>query len=115
MDGIHWFRDDKEFEDLLKCFIKNELTEGDIERLNIKMTGQNSFTLPKLIEGDTCYVCPTNKERKSITASIFREHLQTTHPDVTSAALPPGHTIIIEAVIYLTDKANNKVNLTSLH
>jgi hypothetical protein len=49
--------------------------------------------------GDAFYACPTNKERNSIQAAIFRQHIQTTHPCVNSNKLLPEHKLIIEAQI----------------
>ncbi len=49
--------------------------------------------------GDACYVCPTNKERNLIQKAIFGQHIQATHPSVTTNELPPDHTLIIEAHI----------------
>ena len=48
---------------------------------------------------DACYACPTNKERNSIQKTIFQQHLQATHPNVTNNELPPDNTLIIEAHI----------------
>jgi hypothetical protein len=56
--------------------------------------------------GDACYACPTNKERNSIQAAIFRQHIQTTHPSVSSNKLPPEYTLIIEA--HLTRSVSKK-------
>jgi len=43
------------------------------------------------LQGDTCYACPTNKERNAIQAAIFQKHIQATHPN--------EHTLIIEGNI----------------
>ena len=81
LDGMHRFTNDKVYGDLLKRLCQNELTEDDTALLNTRVIGQNGLTLPANITGDTCYACPTNKERNSITASIFKRHIQATHPD----------------------------------
>jgi hypothetical protein len=51
------------------------------------------------LQGDTCYACPTNKQRNSIQASIFKKHILAAHPSINSNVNPPEHTIIIEADI----------------
>jgi hypothetical protein len=51
------------------------------------------------LQGDTCYVCPTNNEHNSIKASIFKKHILATHPSINSNVNPPKYTIIIEADI----------------
>jgi hypothetical protein len=56
--------------------------------------------------GDACYACPTNKERNSIKAAKFRQHIQTTDPSVNSDELPPEHTLIIEA--HITSSVSKK-------
>jgi hypothetical protein len=56
--------------------------------------------------GDASYVCPTNKERNSIQAAIFRQHIKTTYPSVNRNKLPPEHTLIIEA--HITSSVSNK-------
>ncbi len=44
-------------------------------------------------------MCPTNKDCNSIQASIFKKHIEDTHPSINSYADPPEHTFIIEADI----------------
>ena len=58
-------------------------------------------------KGETCYACPTNKERNSIQKAIFRQHIQATHPSVTTNDLPPSHTLIIEA--HITSSNSKKI------
>ncbi len=50
-------------------------------------------------QGDICYAYPTNKERNAIQKALFRKHINTTHPSITTNELPPNHTLIIEANI----------------
>ena len=114
LDGMHRFTKDKVYGDLLKRLCQNELTEDDIALLNTRVIGQNGLALPANTTVDTCYACPTNKERNSITASIFKRHVQATHPDAQSFELPPDHTIIIEADIQPTTGSNNSYSMQSL-
>jgi len=58
-------------------------------------------------KGEACYACPTNKERNSIQKAIFRQHIQATHPSVTTNDLPPSHTLIIEA--HITSSNSKKI------
>ncbi len=60
-------------------------------------------------KGEACYACPTNKERNSTQKAIFRQHIQATHPSVTTNDLPPSHTLIIEAHI---NSSNSKKKTT---
>ena len=59
-------------------------------------------------KGEACYACPTNKERNSIQKAIFRQHIQATHPSVTTNDLPPSHTLIIEAHITSSNSKKNQ-------
>lgn len=114
LNGIHRFNDDKVYSNLLKRLCENELTQRNIDLLENRVIGQNGLTLPNIIPGDTCYACQTNSKRNSITASIFNQHVQVTHPDAQSNTLPPDHTIIIEADIQSTNGFTNGKNMQSL-
>ena len=63
---------------------RGELTQDDVDRINTRLVGRNGVALPKVLEGDSCFVCNTNSERNAVTAGIFREHLQATHHDAGS-------------------------------
>jgi hypothetical protein len=69
------------------------------------------------IKGDTCYACPTNSERNSIQASIFKKHILATHPSIHNEVNPLEHTIIIEADISssIAKKAHRKINKHTKH
>jgi hypothetical protein len=56
-------------------------------------------------QGDACYACSTNKEQNSIQAAIFKEHIQATHPNVTSNETPPEHTLMIKG--HITSSMSN--------
>jgi len=81
------------------------MTREDIIWINTRVVGEKVH-LPKLMEGDIAYACPTNKERNAISAGMFKEHIERTHPLVTSDDSPPGHTLIIEADIRSGKKAS---------
>ena len=63
-------------------------------------------------QGDICYAYPTNKERNAIQKALFRKHINTTHPSITSNKLPPNHTLIIEANISssVSKKSKHKID-----
>ena len=82
---------------MLKRLCAGDSTEEDIEWINTRVLGRNGLKLPKRLEGNACYACYRNMERNSITAGIFDQHLQDTHPPEDSKELPPTHTLIIEA------------------
>ena len=114
LDGMHRFNDDKDYSNLTRRLCRNEMTEDDIKLLNTRVIGHEGLVLPKIVTGDTCYACPTNKERNSITAAIFKQHIKTTHPDVQNGILPPDHTIIIEAAIETTRGTKRSATMQSL-
>ena len=99
LEGMHRFRDDRRYGDMLKRLCAGELTEDDIKWINTRVLGCNGLELPKDLEGDACYACWKNMERNSITAALFEKHLQATHPPKNSKDLPPSNTLIIEAGI----------------
>jgi hypothetical protein len=116
LDGMHRFKDNMPYGEKVKHLCTNELTEEDIENINTRVIGRNGLTLPKKLDGDTCYACPTNKERNLVTAAIFNEHIRKTHPDANTDELPPSHTIIIKADVKPSKgkEQKSKWNLKSL-
>ncbi len=88
---------------MLKRMWSGDLTKEDWMRINTRVLGTNSLELPpefegmqisnifnfgmycfslikskhvfSFFQGDACYACPTNKERNSIHAAIFKEHI----------------------------------------
>jgi hypothetical protein len=60
------------------------------------------------------HVCPTNKERNSLSASVFWMHVNNTHPSVQSDELPSGYTIVIEEDFHTTAKKTSfRLNVTN--
>ena len=55
-----------------------------------------------------CFACPTNKEQNAISAGNFKRHVIKTCPDISSAAPPPEHTIVIEADIQSSKPTKKK-------
>ena len=97
LDGMHRFSDDIGYGHILKRLCEGSLTQEDIDVLNSRVLGANGVKLPKSLPGDTCYATPTNKERNSISAGMFDQHVRETHPRILRSELPPKHTLIIEA------------------
>ena len=113
LEESHRFDDDKEYGDLLKRLWKGETTKEDIDLLNTRVVGRNGVTIPENdIDSDIAYACPTNKQRNSISAGIFYDHLQSeSFPTVDGNILPPEHTVIIEADIQSMN-SNDKSSTT---
>ena len=88
------------------------MTADDIDKLNTRVVGQNGVTIPRMTaDDDTCYACPYNKQRNAASNGIFRQHIFD-FPSVESDALPPDHTIIIEAEIESTKSSKNNNGMT---
>jgi hypothetical protein len=64
-------------------------------------------------KGEVCYACPTNKERNSIHAASFKNHIEATHPKIHSIETPPTHTIVIEANITSSREEKSKRKIDS--
>ena len=110
----HRFKDDPEYGQMLKRMWSGDLTREDRERINTRVLGHNGLTLPSWssFEGsDACFACPRNKERNSIHAGHFCDHITKTHPSIDSPDLPPDHTIIIEADIQNPSKKTSKMKV----
>ncbi len=109
LENSHRFDDDLQFGELLKRLWLGELREEDIILLNTRVVRSNNVTLPNdCSDADTCYACPTNKERNAISAGVFQEHLRSgLFPSVNSNELPPDHTILIKADI---QSCNSDIN-----
>jgi len=101
---MHRFKDDERYGRILQKLCRGELEQADVDAINERLVGRNGVSLPKVLEGDSCYACSTNSQRNAITAAIFREHLQATHPDADSDEDPPRHTLIIKGFIQSASK-----------
>ena len=77
---------------MLKRFWFGDLQKEDRERINTRGIGTNGLKLPNDIsDKDVSYACPTNKERNTISAAHFKQHVLATHPDVSDVHHPPEH------------------------
>ena len=86
LENDHRFKKDAKYGRLLKRMWKGELTKRDREWLNERVVGSRHLpSLPKTFENrDACYACPYNKERNSVVAGNFRNHVIETHPNIGS-------------------------------
>ena len=66
------------------------------------------------MEGNKCYAYHCNAKRYAIIAAIFNRHVRDTHPTKESTALPPEHTLIIEADIKPREESNEIGGFKSL-
>ena len=108
LESDHRFKDDPKYGRLLHRMWAGDLNRGDRLWLNERVVGSKQVpNLPDDFgERDACYACPTNKERNAISAGNFKRHVMKTCPDISSAALPPEHTVVIEADIRSTKQTN---------
>ena len=113
LENDHRFKKDAKYGRLLKRMWKGELTKRDRKWLNERVVGSRHLpSLPKTFENrDVCYACPYNKERNSVVAGNFRNHIIETHPAIESLHDPPSHTVIIEADIKSTNKTGSRNNI----
>lgn len=114
LDGIHRFKDDPKYGNMLKKLCAGNFEQEDIDWINSRVIGKNGLELPKTLDGDACYACPLNMERNSITKAIFGDHAEQTHPNADDHNPPPNHTLIIEADIQSATQPRTKLNVESL-
>jgi hypothetical protein len=91
----HSFKGNPVIGEILERMRNGQDTKEDRMKINTRLVGTNGLQLPNT--PDTCFACPTNKQRNAITAAIFKEHILVNHPDVDSDKLPPDHTLMVEA------------------
>ena len=109
LQNDHRFKDDPKYGRLLHKMWRGDLTKADWIWLNERVVGSEQVPiLPDQFDGkDACFACPTNNERNAISAGNFKRLIMKTCPDFSSAALPPEHTVVIEADIKSTKKTKN--------
>jgi len=84
LDGMHRFKDDERYGRILQKLCRGELEQADVDAINERLVGRNGVSLPKVLEGDTCYVAQTARETQSRQPSfvnIFKQ--RTLMPTVT--------------------------------
>ena len=114
LEGMHCFRDDRRYREMLKRLCTVDLTKEDIVWINTRVLGRNGLTLPKSLDGNACYACPRTREGNTISTAIWDKHLHATHQSKESTDLPPGHIIIIEADISPTSRSSHGLNMIPL-
>ena len=97
LQNEHRFKNDRVFGKLLSDFWSGDLSQEQRRLINTRVIGTNGLKPPTSLGNDGCYACPTNKERNSISAGIFRKIINANNPDKDSNDLPPTNTIIIES------------------
>ena len=106
LENSHRFKDDPEYGQILARMRMGQDIKEDRKTINTRVIGKCGVEVPDVEEPS--YACPTNKERNGITAGVFKDHIVSTHPLVTSDELPPDHTLMIEASVQT--KAKKKVS-----
>ena len=103
LDNSHRFKDDPLFGEILARIRMGEDTLADRELINSRVVGPSTSSNPTvelpINAPDACFACSTNRERNGVNAATFKKHIEDTHPSIHSTALPPDHTLIIEASI----------------
>ena len=82
------------------------------------MIGTNNLTPPNDLGYDGCYACPTNKERNSVSAGIFKKITNANNPNKDSDDSPPTNTIIIESTFGVSTRKTGsarRINNTLRH
>ncbi len=123
LDNEHRFKEDPEYGHMLKRMWSGNLTKEDCKRINTRVLGTNGLELPPELEGKQInkifqiginwfsliphdvntslyfsrrrMLRMSNKQgTKFYPSSIFQEHIQATHPNVTCNEMPLEHTLI---------------------
>ena len=107
LKGMHRFKDDIRYGELLRRLMRDELTDADFRLLNTRVIGRNGLKVPDQFDGDGCYAASRNKTRSGISAALVDKHLQNNHPDFddNSDASPPKHTLILKADVNPSSKS----------
>jgi hypothetical protein len=79
LNNEHRFKDDPRYGQMLKRMWFDDLSLEDREWINSRTVHGKNVKLPNILEGESCYACPTNVERNTIHARIFERHILTTH------------------------------------
>ncbi len=110
LNNVHRFKDDPEYGKMLKRMWFDDLSTNDRKRINTRVIGKNGVTLPTSFNGvDASYACPTNKERNTIHASNFKQHVMQTSPSINSDENPCEKTCIVYARISSSNSKRSRV------
>ena len=98
LEGMHRFKDDPEWGRILGRIRAGQDTEADRKKINERFLGLEEVELPD--GGDVCYAVFKNNERNSISAGVFNDLIQSTHPSLSENEDEiPEHTILIESTM----------------
>lgn len=75
LENEHRFKDCPEYGKLLKEFWYDDLSLNAKKWINKRVVRGNKMKLPETMPKRSCYACPTNVERNSISAITFTKHL----------------------------------------
>jgi len=91
LDGMHRFKDDPEWGNILLRFRDGCPTQNDFNKINERLVSS-------ILEANsnTRHACFANRDRNAIHHGIFARHLTNTHFS-DSTIEPPAHTVIIKA------------------
>jgi hypothetical protein len=78
LDNKHRFKDDPEFGEMLTDMWFDDLSIEQKEMINERFIADKS-QLPKYLEDNCHYACPTNAERNAIAMNNFIKHIESTH------------------------------------
>ena len=109
LQNEHRFKNDKVFGKLLSDFWSGDLNDEQRKLINKRVIGTNGLQPPDHLENDASYACPTNKERNSISAGIFKKIINANNPDKGSDMMPPSNTIIIESTFGISTAKNGPI------
>eukprot|EP00956_Cyclotella_meneghiniana_P032179 scaffold87347_cov52-Cyclotella_meneghiniana.AAC.2 len=109
LQNEHRFKNDKVFGKLLSDFWSGDLSDEQRKLINERVIGTNGLQPPDHLENDATYACPTNKERNSISAGIFKKIINANNPDRETDIMPPSKTIIIESTFGVSASKNGPV------
>ena len=118
LQNEHRFKNDTVFGKLLSDFWSGDLTQEQRRLINTRVIGTNNLTPPNDLGYDGCYACPTNKERNSVSAGIFKKITNANNPNKDSDDAPPTNTIIIESTFGVSTRKNGsarRINNTLRH
>ena len=78
LENKHRFKDDPEFGEMLTDMWFDDLSIEQKEKINERFVRDKS-DLPKYLNDNCHYACPTNAERNAITMNNFIRHIENTH------------------------------------
>jgi hypothetical protein len=78
LENKHRFKDDPEFGEMLTDMWFDDLSIEQKEKINERFVRDKS-DLPKYLDDNCHYACPTNAERNAIAMNNFIRHIENTH------------------------------------